>query len=94
MGARPCSYSGTGRTRVVRLTEPQLVGTALAIGLLMKSTLNIFGVILVLFGGIWFLQGINVLPGSFMTGQTRWAIYGGIAVVAGIVLLVTAKRLS
>jgi hypothetical protein len=60
----------------------------------MKSTLNIFGVILVLFGGIWFLQGINVLPGSFMTGQIRWAIYGGIAVVAGIILLVTAKRLS
>jgi hypothetical protein len=66
----------------------------LAIGLLMKSALNIFGVILVLFGGIWILQGINVLPGSFMTGQIRWAIYGGIAVVAGIILLVTAKRLS
>jgi hypothetical protein len=60
----------------------------------MKSALNSFGVILVLFGGIWFLQGINVLPGSFMTGQIRWAIYGGIAVVAGIILLVTAKRLS
>jgi hypothetical protein len=60
----------------------------------MKSALNIFGVILALFGGIWFLQGINVLPGSFMTGQIKWAIYGGIAVVAGIILLVTAKRLS
>jgi hypothetical protein len=60
----------------------------------MKSALNIVGVILALFGGIWFLQGINVLPGSFMTGQIRWAIYGGIAVVAGIILLVTAKRLS
>ena len=31
--------------------------------------LNILGVLLVLFGAIWFLQGINVLPGSFMTGQ-------------------------
>jgi hypothetical protein len=60
----------------------------------MRSALNVFGVILVLFGGIWFLQGVNVLPGSFMTGQVRWAIYGGIAVVAGIILLVTAKRLS
>jgi hypothetical protein len=60
----------------------------------MKSALNVLGVILVLFGGIWFFQGINVLPGSFMTGQVRWAIYGGIAVVAGIILLVTAKRLS
>ncbi len=60
----------------------------------MKSALNVLGVILVLFGGIWFFQGINVLPGSFMTGQVRWAIYGGIAIVAGIILLVTAKRLS
>jgi hypothetical protein len=58
----------------------------------MKLTLNIVGVILVLFGGIWFLQGINVLPGSFMTGQIRWAVYGTIAVAAGISLLVTAKR--
>jgi hypothetical protein len=58
----------------------------------MKIALKIVGVILVLFGGIWFLQGINVLPGSFMTGQIRWAEYGGIAVAAGITLLVTAKR--
>ncbi len=62
--------------------------------LAMKSTLNIFGVILVLFGGIWFFQGINVLPGSFMTGQVRWAIYGGIEFVGGIIFLVTAIRLS
>jgi len=60
----------------------------------MRLALNILGAILVLFGGIWFLQGINVLPGSFMTGQIRWAVYGGIAVVAGIALLVTAKRIK
>ena len=60
----------------------------------MKGTLNSLGVVLALFGGIWFLQGINVLPGSFMTGQIKWAVYGGIAVVAGIILLVTAKRLG
>jgi hypothetical protein len=58
----------------------------------MKLALKIAGVILVLFGGIWFLQGINVLPGSFMTGQIRWAVYGAIAVAAGISLIVTAKR--
>jgi hypothetical protein len=58
----------------------------------MKTTLNIVGAILVLFGAIWFLQGINVLPGSFMTGQIRWAVYGGIAVAAGVALLLAAKR--
>ena len=40
---------------------------------------------------IWLLQGINVLPGSFMTGQIRWAVYGG-AVVVRIGLLFAAKR--
>jgi hypothetical protein len=58
----------------------------------MKSALNIVGAILVLFGAIWFLQGINVLPGSFMTGQIRWAVYGGIAVAVGIALLLAANR--
>jgi len=58
----------------------------------MKITLNIVGGILVFFGTVWFLQGINVLPGSFMTGQIRWAVYGGIAVAAGISLLFAANR--
>jgi hypothetical protein len=58
----------------------------------MKITLNILGVLLTLFGTIWFLQGINVLPGSFMTGKIRWAVYGGIAVAAGVSLLLAANR--
>jgi hypothetical protein len=58
----------------------------------MKIALNILGALLVLMGAIWFLQGINILPGSFMTGQTRWAIYGGIAILAGLVVLVAANR--
>jgi hypothetical protein len=58
----------------------------------MKIVLNIVGVLLVLLGSIWFLQGINVLPGSFMSGQTRWAVRGGILVIAGIVGLLYANR--
>ena len=58
----------------------------------MKVTLNIAGAVLVLFGAIWFLQGINVLPGSFMTGQIRWAVYGGMAVAAGTSLLLATNR--
>ena len=58
----------------------------------MKWILNIVGVLLVLMGTIWFFQGINVLPGSFMTGQTRWAVNGAIAVVAGVVLLALSRR--
>jgi hypothetical protein len=58
----------------------------------MKVTLNIVGAFLLLFGTVWFLQGLNLLPGSFMTGQIRWAVYGGIAVAAGVALLLTANR--
>ncbi|HEX6895448.1 MAG TPA: hypothetical protein VF146_09255 [Bryobacteraceae bacterium] len=59
----------------------------------MRATLNTLGGVLIVFGLIWFLQGINVLPGSFMTGQIRWAVYGGIAVAAGVALLLVARRL-
>lgn len=57
----------------------------------MRTVINVVAVILILMGCIWFLQGINILPGSFMTGQTRWAVRGGILVLAGIVGLVWAN---
>jgi hypothetical protein len=62
-------------------------------GMMRITLLNIVASLLVLAGAIWFLQGINVLPGSFMTGQSRWAVYGGIAVAVGIALLLRANRL-
>ena len=58
----------------------------------MRMLMMIVGALLVLMGGVWILQGINVLPGSFMTGQTKWAVYGAIALVAGIVLIVLSRR--
>ena len=58
----------------------------------MKTALTIFGILLILVGGVWFLQGINILPGSFMTGQIQWAIYGSLAVLVGVGLIVVANR--
>ena len=58
----------------------------------MKSALTGAGAILVLMGIVWFLQGINVLPGSFMTGQIRWAVYGACMVVAGLIVMARANR--
>jgi uncharacterized membrane protein HdeD (DUF308 family) len=58
----------------------------------MRIALNVSAVLCLLVGCVWILQGINILPGSFMTGQTRWAIYGGLLVVAGIGLLISANR--
>ncbi len=58
----------------------------------MRIVIRVVGVLLVIVGCIWFLQGVNVLPGSFMTGQIRWAVYGAISVVAGIVVLIAAAK--
>ena len=58
----------------------------------MKILLNIVGIVMLVMGTTWFLQGIGILPGSFMTGQTRWAVFGGIAVVVGLFALARANR--
>ena len=42
----------------------------------MRWVLLILGGLMVLMGGVWTLQGIGVLPGSFMTGETFWAVAG------------------
>ena len=59
----------------------------------MKNFLSVAGVVLLVAGAIWFLQGINVLPGSFMTGQPKWAVIGGVCGVAGLAALVLARWL-
>jgi hypothetical protein len=56
-------------------------------------TMTFVGLLLVLMGGVWILQGINVLPGSFMTGQTKWAVIGAITAAIGIALVMLARRL-
>lgn len=58
----------------------------------MKTTLTIVSILLILTGGVWFLQGINIIGGSVMTGQSQWAVIGSIAVVVGIGLLVFVNR--
>ncbi len=60
--------------------------------LTMRISLNVVGVLCLLMGGVWFLQGINVIPGSFMTGQLKWAVIGGVLLVVGIGLLFQANR--
>lgn len=60
----------------------------------MRIVLNVLGTLCVVIGCIFFLQGINILPDSFMTGQTKWAVYGGVIAIAGILLLVLANRHS
>lgn len=58
----------------------------------MRILMSLFGVLLFLSGSVWFLQGINIIPGSFMTGSAKWAVIGGICIVAGVSLLLSANR--
>ena len=58
----------------------------------MRILLNIIALLMIFCGGVFFLQGINIIPGSFMTGQMQWAVYGGIIIVGGVLLLMSANR--
>lgn len=48
---------------------------------------NVIGGLMVLLGAVWFLQGINVLPGSFMTGSSFWAVAGAATLLVGLLVL-------
>ena len=58
----------------------------------MRTVGRVLGVLMVLGGGVWILQGINLLPGSFMTGDPRWAVRGLVMAVLGVILFVVASR--
>lgn len=58
----------------------------------MRIASNVVGALCLIVGCIWFLQGINILPGSFMTGQTKWAVYGAILFIVGLGVLVVGNR--
>lgn len=57
-----------------------------------RVAVPVLGVLLVLLGGIWTLQGAGLLPGSFMTGSRLWLAIGLAAVGAGGWLLWRAVR--
>ncbi|GAA1012949.1 hypothetical protein Aple_015750 [Acrocarpospora pleiomorpha] len=50
------------------------------------------GALLVLMGAVWTLQGLGYVGGSFMSGNTTWAIIGPIVVITGLALAVWAAR--
>ena len=44
------------------------------------------GVVLVLLGLLWTLQGLDIVTGSSMSGTTTWAVIGPIVLLVGAVL--------
>jgi hypothetical protein len=52
----------------------------------------VVGILCVLIGGLWFLQGVGVVPGSFMSGSKLWLFIGLVVLLAGGALVRTGLR--
>ena len=53
---------------------------------------RVVGAVLVVVGGVWIGQGLDLIKGSFMTGSTLWAVIGCLCVVAGLATLGLPSR--
>jgi hypothetical protein len=69
-----------------------LVDGAAAYGVAMGWRLGL-GAVLVLIGAVWFFQGIGVLGGSSMTGDSTWTVIGAVCVIGGVALVATGLRM-
>ncbi len=58
----------------------------------MKPVLSIVGILIFLAGLVFFLQGVNILPGSYMTGDPQWVVNGGIMMAVGAGMIFFARR--
>lgn len=58
----------------------------------MRVISSLIGLLMVLMGGIWMLQGLNLAWGalsrSFMQGDQHWTFYGAIMLIAGVCQIV------
>jgi hypothetical protein len=57
-----------------------------------RSVATALGVLLILVGVLWTLQGLGYVGGSPMTGVTLWAVVGPVVAVAGLLLAVLVGR--
>jgi hypothetical protein len=59
---------------------------------LMKIVMLIVAAILIVIGAVWTLQGIGVMGGSVMSGNSTWAVIGPIVVIVGLGVGLVALR--
>ena len=57
-----------------------------------SGVLTAAGVVLTIAGVIWALQGFGVIGGSFMSGDSVWAIIGPIVAAIGLIVAVIGVR--
>jgi uncharacterized membrane protein len=58
----------------------------------MKVIKTVIGVLAILVGMVWLLQGSNLLPDSAMSGQIRILLAGLLALAGGVAILVDTWR--
>jgi len=58
----------------------------------LKNIIKFFAVLFMLAGLVWVLQGLSILPGSYMSGDPQWAINGAITIVIAAVIFWFANR--
>ncbi len=52
----------------------------------------VLGVVMLLVGGLWTLQGLGYVGGSAMSGSTTWAIIGPIVAGLGVALVIVGLQ--
>ena len=58
----------------------------------MRLVSVVVGIIAILVGGVFTLQGAGVLPGSVMTGQRMWLLIGIVVLVIGLLIVFSGLR--
>ncbi len=59
--------------------------------LIARAIVGGLGLLLLLVGAVFVGQGVGAIGGSFMTGQTKWAVIGAVLVGVGVALLAVAR---
>ena len=57
-----------------------------------RPVLVVIGAIALVTGGVWMGQGMNLIPGSFMTGDRTWLLIGLVVAVVGLGLIASGLR--
>jgi hypothetical protein len=87
-GPRPSGVPTIGScVHGIRVPQPSTVEN------MTRSVRLVVGVVVLLLGVLWTLQGLDVLGGSGMSGKTVWAIVGPIVALAGAYVAFRAWRM-